>query len=179
MSNSSLHAAPRPRRRGAHLLSTLLFIAALAFAGAAVYLYINDDGGTDGPPPPPSAQPGRNEAANVMTALRGAGLKPEYGRYNAEANQLTQPGQAMVVDGQDLFIFIYPDADGQAAIAAREADAADLDPATLSLQSRSAKRPLGEGAELHVYQKSNIIAVLVGGDAALQQKVQSAIESLP
>ena len=177
-SNSTI-ARTRDRRRGAHLLSTVLFIAALGFAAAAVYLYFFDDGSSDGPPPPPSAAAGRNEAANVMEGLKAAGLEPEYGRYTATANQLTPPGQAIVVDGYDLFIFIYVDEDGSAAIAAREADAADLDPATLSIESRSAERPIGAGEELHVFSNSNIVGVLVGGDAELVDKVGGVIESLP
>jgi hypothetical protein len=178
MRDSSLHATPHPRRRGAHLLSTLLFIAAIGFAAAAVYLYLNDDS-TDGPPPPAAAEPGRNEAANVMAGLKAAGLDPKYGRYSVETNQLSQPGQTIEIDDVNFFIFIYPDADGRAAIAAREADAADVDPATMTLQSRSAERPLVDGEELHVFQGSNIVGVLVGGDGDLVQKVQDVIESLP
>lgn len=178
-SDSSLHATPRPRRRGAHLLSTLLFIAAIGFAGAAVYLYVTEDEAADGPPPPAAAEPGRNEAANVMAGLKEAGLEPKYGRYSVETDQLSQPGQTIELGEHNFFIFIYPDADGQAAIAAREADAADVDPATMTLQSRSAERPLGEGEELHVFQGSNIVGVLVGGDDDLVQKVQDVIESLP
>lgn len=177
-SDSRTSARPRARRRGAHLLSTVLFIAALGFAGAAIYLYVSDEGSTNGPPPP-SAVAGRNEAANVMEGLKEAGLKPEYGRYTVTASQLTPPGQAIVVGGQELFIFIYVDEDGAAAIAEREADAADLDPATVTLTSRSAERPIGANEELHVFSNSNIIAILVGGDDKLVEKVGGVIESLP
>jgi hypothetical protein len=178
-SDPSLTAPARPRRRGAHLLSTLLFIAAIAFAAAAAYLYFTEEDGNDGPPPPPSAEAGRNEAANVMEGLKAAGLKPEYGRFTATANQLRPPGQAIELGDASLYIFIYVDEDGAAAIADREADTADLDPATLTLESRSAERPLIDGDEVRAYQGSNIVGVLVGGDNELAGKVQNVIESLP
>jgi len=178
-SEPSLTGPRRSARRGASLLSTLLFIAAIAFAAAAAYLYFADEGGSDGPPPPPSAEAGRNEAANVMEGLKAAGLKPEYGRFTATANQLRPPGQAIDLGDASLYIFIYVDEDGAAAIADREADAADLDPATLTLESRSAERPLIGGDEVRAYQGSNIVGVLVGGDDALANKVQGVIESLP
>ena len=38
---------------------------------------------------------------------------------------------------------------------------------------------IGEGETLRVFQGSNVIAVLVGGDDALAAKVQAVIESLP
>lgn len=178
MPNPSTQSSRPTERRGAHLLSTVLFIAAIAFAAAAVYLYVTDDA-TPAGPARPAAEDGRNEFQHVVGGLNDAGLKAQPGRYSAEANQLTQPGQTIEVEGQNLFVFIYPDADGAVAVADREADAADLDPATLELKSRSAERPLSEGGELHVFQGSNVIGILVGGDDELVQKVQEVIESLP
>lgn len=178
MPNPSIQASRPTERRWAHLLSTVLFIAAIAFAAAAVYFYLTEDDSPDGPPRP-VAEAGRNQFANVVAGLSDAGLEAKPGRYSAEANQLTQPGQTIEVEGQNLFVFIYPDADGAAAVAAREADAADLDPATLDLASKSAERPLSDGDELHIFQNSNVIAVLVGGDDDLVRTVQDVIDSLP
>ena len=67
----------------------------------------------------------------------------------------------------NAFVFIYPDADPAAAVAAREADAADVDPATLELSSRTAERPLNDGLDTHVFEASNVIVVLAGGDDEL------------
>ena len=178
MSDPSLQSSSLPARRWPHLLSTILFIAAIAFAGAAVYLYLNEDASPSGPARP-AAEPGRNEFAHVVGGLNDAGLHAQPGRYSAEANQLTQPGQTIEVDGQNLFVFIYPDASGPAAVADREADAADLDPETLVLTSRSAKRPLSEGEDLHIFQGSNVVAILVGGDETLISAVGDVIASLP
>jgi len=171
--------ASRPSRTWANRLSTVLFAAAILFAGLAVYLYFTEESSPQGPAVPTPAS-GRNEFANVIQALRDAGLEDvDPGRYSAEANQLEQPGQTVEIGETSLFVFIYPDADPQAAVAAREADAADLDPETLVLTSRQAERPLNEGEESHIFQTSNVIVILVGGDDDLVATVQGAIESLP
>lgn len=172
--------APRPSSRTwANRLSTILFIAAILFAAAAIYLYVNEDSTPDGPVVP-TAEAGRNEFATVIEALESAGLEDvEPGRYTASANQLEQPGQVIEIGEVNAFVFIYPDADPEAAVAAREADAADLDPETLELEARTAERPLNEGLETHVFQASNVIVVLAGGDDELVSTVQDAIESLP
>ncbi len=129
---------------------------------------------------PPTAAAGRNEFATVINALKDAGLENvDPGRYTATADQLEQPGQVIEIGDVNAFVFIYPDADPQAAVAAREADASDLDPATVKLSSRTAERPLNDGLETHVFQASNVIVVLAGGDDALVSTVQNAIESLP
>lgn len=178
MSDASIQPRGSSGRRWPHLLSTLLFIAAIGFAAVAVYLYIEGENTPSGPEPP-TAEAGRNELASVLGGLNNAGLDAEYGRYSAEANQLDQPGQTIEVNGHNLFVFIYPAADGERAVADRKADAADLDPETLTLQSRSAERPLNEGKEVHVFQGSNVIAVLVGGDDELVTSVGDVIASLP
>lgn len=178
MPDSPSNRTARPQRRGAHLLSTILFIAAIAFAAGAVYLYIAEDDTPEGPARP-EAEAGRNELAHIVGGLDDAGLDAQYGRYSVESNQLTQPGQTIEVEERSLFVFIYPDANGDAAVAAREADAAGVDPATMTLQSSSAERVIGEGEELHVFEGSNVVAVLVGGDDALVTDVQNVIESLP
>lgn len=169
----------RPNRTWAHRLSTILFIAAILFAAAAVYLFVTEDSTPDGPVVP-TAEAGRNEFATVIEALRDAGLENvDPGRYTATASQLQQPGQVIEIGDLNAFVFIYPDADPDAAIAAREADAADLDPETLELTARTAERPLNENEETHVFQSSNVIVVLVGGDEETVTTVQDAIESLP
>lgn len=179
MPNSSTPEPRRPSRVRANRLSTILFIAAILFAAVAVYLYVAEDTSPDGPVPP-TAEAGRNEFATVINALKDAGLENvDPGRYTATADQLEQPGQVIEIGDVNAFVFIYPDADPQAAVAAREADATDLDPATVTLTSRTAERPLNDGLETHVFQNSNVIVVLAGGDDALVSTVQNAIESLP
>lgn len=169
----------RPNRSWAQRLSTILFIAAILFAAAAVYLYVTEDSTPDGPVVP-TAEAGRNEFATVIKALEDAGLEDvQPGRYTATASQLEQPGQVIEIGETNAFVFIYPDADPDAAVAAREADAADLDPETLELTARTAERPLNEDMETHVFESSNVIVVVAGGEEDLVSTVQDAIESLP
>jgi hypothetical protein len=179
MQTSPPHDAPRPSRTWANRLSTVLFAAAIIFAGLAVYLYFTEESSPQGPTVP-TPESGRNEFANVIEALRDAGLNDvNPGRYTATANQLEQPGQVIEIGENNLFVFIYPDADPSAAVASREADASDLDPATLELTSRQAERPLNEGEETHIFQTSNVVVVLVGGDEELVTTVEDAVGSLP
>lgn len=178
MSDPTTTSARNRERRGANILSTILFIAALIFASGAVYLYLNQDEQSEGPPRP-NATPGLNQFATVIDGLRNAGLSAKPGRYTAQANQLDQPGQIIEVDGVNLVVFLYPDANGDAAIAAREQDAEDLDPATLNVTSTESERPLSEGNDLHIYQGSNVTAILIGGDQELQDNVKQVIENLP
>lgn len=179
MQTPSTTKPTRPSRTWAHRLSTILFIAAILFAAAAVYLYFTEDSTPDGPVAP-TAEAGRNEFATVINALKDAGLDDvDPGRYTASANQLDQPGQVIEIGDVNAFVFIYPDADPEAAVAAREADAADIDPATLELSARTAERPLNDGLDTHVFEASNVIVVLAGGDDDLVSTVESAIESLP
>jgi hypothetical protein len=179
MQTPPMHDASRPSRAWANRLSTVLFIAAILLAGVAAYLYFVEDSSPEGPVAP-TAEAGRNEFATVINALKDAGLNDvDPGRYSAEANQLDQPGQTIEIGDNNLFVFIYPDSDPEAAVAAREADAADLDPSTLELRSRSAERPLNEDQDSHIFQSSNVIVILVGGDEELVSTVQDAIESLP
>jgi hypothetical protein len=179
MQTSPPHDAPRPSRTWANRLSTVLFAAAIIFAGLAVYLYFTEESSPQGPTVP-TPESGRNEFANVVEALRDAGLENvDPGRYTATANQLEQPGQVIEIGDINAFVFIYPDADPDAAVASREADAADLDAGTLVLTSRQAERPLNEGEDTHIFQKSNVIVILVGGDDELVTTVEDAINSLP
>lgn len=178
MADASNQPTRSTRPRWPHLLSTILFIAAIGFAAAALYLYIQGEN-TPSLPDRPTAEPGRAEFATVVGGLNDAGLHAQPGRYSAEASQLDQPGQTIEVNDHNLFVFIYPDASGEQAVADRKADAADLDPKTVTLTSRSAERPLNEGEEVHVFQGSNVIAILVGGDAQLVKTVGDVIASLP
>lgn len=166
----------KPDRRWANRLSTVLFIASLLFGAAAVYLYVTED--DTGAPAPPTAEAGRNEYVTVMNALEAQDLSVDDGRFQGKADQLTPPGQVINVNDVQLFVFIYP-GEPEDAIAAREADAEDLDPETVQITARQADRPLNEGQETRVFQASNIIVILVGGDEETVSEVEAAIESLP
>lgn len=172
-------AAPAPRRQS-QLLSTILFIAAIVFAILAVVVWVRDDTRLHREPPIPTATAGRYDLANVLGALEAAGLDGDYGRTPATANsnQIDTPGQHLKVNGQSLFVFVFPGVDATSATAAREAAGADLDAATMTLTAPQSQADLTGGQPLTVVQGANVIAVLVGGDPTLQKKVITVIEGL-
>lgn len=167
--------ATRPRR-ASHILSMVLFLAAIGFAIAAIVVWYREEADT---PAIPTVESGVYGLINVLTELQDADLNADYGRSPATAtsNQLDLPGQNLRVGGTNVFIFIFPGADGATATAAREQAAANLDPATMTLHTTSGQ-DVANGKPLHVFQGANIVAVLVGGDETLQHEVQNVIEGL-
>jgi hypothetical protein len=166
------------RRNGPQVLSTLLFVAAIGFAAAAVYIwYIDDSNGDE--PPVPTVTDGMYALVNVLNALRDAGLSADYGRSPATAKsaQIVPPGQNLTVEDTNVFIFIFPGGDPEAAAAAREKAFDAIDPATMTLTTPSGN-DVANGQPLSVYQGANVIAVLIGGDDELKTEVQDVIEGL-
>ncbi len=169
-----------PTRSRPHLLSTVLFVAALGFAGAAIVLWYLDDSGNENDPPIPTATPGLYGLVNVLQALEDAGLDGDYGRSPAAAdsNQIPTPGQHLRADGHSIYVFIFTGTDASAAAEARATTMAGIDPATMTLTTRTSGADVTSGDPVTVYDGANVIAVLIGGDSETQQMVQSAIESL-
>ncbi len=152
----------------------------MVFAAAAVYIWYNEEESPENVPTAPTATPGLNTLADVLEAFRSAGLKGDYGRSPAtvKSNQMSPPGQHLIIEEESVYIFIFPSGDAQSAAAAREEAAQQLDPETMTLKTPSGQS-FGEGEALTVAQGSNVIAVLVGGDEELQTQVQDVIEGLP
>lgn len=167
-------------RRRSHLLSTILFVAALGFAAAAIVLWFFDDTDNDPEPPVPTATPGMYGLVNVLQALEDAGLDGDYGRSPAAAdsNQIPTPGQHLKVNGHSVYIFIFTGTDAGAATEARAATGARIDPATMTLKTRTSGADVTGGEPVTVYEGANVIAVLIGGDRETQELVQAAIEGL-
>lgn len=169
-----------PNNRRALALSNILFALMVVAAGVVAYLYFVEDRFFQEGPNAPACEQGRNEFICVVNALKDQDLdRVEPGRYTATANQLSQPGQVIEINELDAFLFIYPDATGEAAIEAREADGADLDPASLQITARISERPLNEGEDVHIYQQSNVILIVVGGSDDELSQIQSALDTLP
>lgn len=174
-------SAQRPaakKRRGPHILSTLLFLTAIGFAAFAVYLYWNEQENDENEPTPPPAESGEYTLAQVKTALDGTGLSTDFGRTTGDTDQIPGVvGQPVTVGDSEVYAFIFSASDGQGAIAMAGAAFATIDESTITLTWRSGEE-IGEGEAKHVFHGSNIIAVMVGGDAADVEKVRSAIEGL-
>lgn len=168
-----------PKRGGPQILSTLLFVAALGFAAAAVYFWYMDDSSAPNEPAAPTAEAGRYELVNVLDALEAGGLEADFGRSpaTARANQLDQPGQNLRVEETNVYIFIFSGDDAETAAAAREAAFAGVDPEAMTLTTPSGN-DVSDGQPLSAYAGANVIAVLIGGDDALREEVRDVIEGL-
>lgn len=162
------------------MLSNILFVLVLIAAAVVGYLYFFDDRFFNEGPEAPACEAGRNQLICVITALKEQDFdRVEPGRYTASTNQLSQPGQVIEINKLNAFLFIYPGATGQDGIQLREADSAKLDPDTLQITARISDRPLNKGEDIHVFEHSNIILILVGGTDAEVANVQAAIDTLP
>lgn len=169
-----------PNRNRALALSNILFVLMIIAAGVVAYLYFVDDRFFQEGPEPPACEEGRNELICVVNALKEQDFENvELGRYTASTNQLSQPGQVIEIGETNAFLFIYPGGTAEDSIALREVDSAKLDPATLEISARISERPLNEGEEVHVYEQSNFILIVVGGSEDDLVKVQAAVDTLP
>lgn len=180
MPDQSQPATPSQRtRRGSHVLSTVLFVAAIGFAAAAVFIWYYDDSRNQPDDLVPTSESGTIGLINVLASLQDAGLDADYGRSPAtvSSNQMDRPGQNLRVEDTNVFIFLYPGADAASATAAREAEAATIDASTMTLTTTSGQ-DVANDQPLSVFQGGSVVAVLVGGDAELQEAVRSAIEGL-
>lgn len=164
-------------KRGSHILSTVLFVAAIGFAAAAGFLYLQD---RNAPAPrlQPTAEPGHNSLGSIVESLKKGDIDADYGRGTGKSDQLSQPGQMITIGDDTLLVFIYNGEDQSAAAKDREAEAAKLDPDSVTLTTPSGRDLRGDKA-VHVSQGSNVIAILISDDDALATKVQTVIEALP
>ena|GEM_PF-2102222 len=170
------------KRRGPHLLSTILFLVAIGFALVAAYLYWDESQNKKNDPTPPPAASGEYTLAQVKTALDQQGLKTEFGRSSGHANQISGvPGQYISIGNDDavVYVFVFSSSEGaQAAIQIASDTYAGIDESSLVL-TRQSGDIIGEDQPKHAFLGSNIIAVLVGGDDALVEDVKTAVEGLP
>lgn len=170
---------PRPRRsRVAQILSSILFVAAIAFAGVAVYLWYTDDDDNE-PGPPPTAVTGKAELANVLNLLQDTNENWDYGRTAARTDQLDPPCQLLKLDDIQLCVFVFSGNSPEESIAEREQAAEQVNLDTMEIATASRSEILSEGETLHMAQASNVITILMGGDDALADQVAGAIEMLP
>ena len=177
----ALSARPR-RSRTAQVLSTVLFVVAIGFAVAALWLMYSDDSktGPEGPAPAQSVE--EIDLAQVLGVLKTGGDNWDYSRSPASArsNQLAMPGQVLKRDdGQLLFVFIFTGSSAEDRVAAAERAAADVELGTMTLKTTSGAVLNDEDQPLYMAQHSNVIAILLGGDEALAGEVQQALDQLP
>jgi hypothetical protein len=159
-----------------------LFIVAIGFAVAALWLMLTDDSKTGPDRPEPAQSVEQIDLAQVLGVLQSSDADWDYSRSpsGARSNQIDMPGQALKLDDDRLlFVFIFTGASGEERVAAREQAAAGVDLETMTLTTTSGKVLNADGQPLHMAQHSNVIAILLGGDETLAGEVQQALDQLP
>lgn len=159
----------KPKRTFRVWVSYLLFAISAALFVVVLVMYIRsrDDGDN---PPPPTAQAGHNEMKDVMAALQSGGLNAEYGRSADRAVGLTEVAQSIDIDGETIYVFIYPDA------TQRQRDQDSLSGSSLQIVN-TRLTPVAENPP-YLYGGSNVLVAVFSDDESLREKIQSAIEGL-
>ena len=173
------YPSPRPRRsRAAQILSTILFIAAIGFAAAAAWIWFTDDGSNGPGIPPPADTTGEVDLAQVLMVLDESNDDWDYGRSPAAANadQFSVPGQHLKLGDRSLYVFIFT---GPTGVSDREAASEQADLETMQIATRSGTVINEDNQQLYMAEHSNVITILVGGDQALADEVDSALDKLP
>lgn len=159
----------KPKRTLRVWISYVLFAVSAALFVVVLVMYIRGRNDDDSPPPP-TAQAGHNEMKDVMAALQGNGLDAEYGRSADRAIGLTEVAQSIVVDGETIYVFIYPDA------TQRQRDQDTLGGGSLEIVNTRGT-PVAENPP-YIYGGSNVLVAVFSGDESLREKIQTAIEGL-
>jgi hypothetical protein len=174
-------AAQPARRRGPHILSTILFLVAVGFAIGAVYLYWQEQQDDSNTPTPPPAASGQYTLVQVKSALDGAGMTTDFGRNTGHADQIGSsiPGQTLTANGNDVVVFIFSGTDGvpDSSVEMAEQAFAGMDASTIEV-TRPSGEQIGGGEEAHIVQSSNVIAVMFGGSEEDVEQFESGIASL-
>jgi hypothetical protein len=158
------------KRSGRAWLSYGLFALSAVLFAAVIYMYV-DHRNEEKTPPPPSAQAGGNEMKDVLSALKDQGLTVDYGRSADRAIGLTQVAQAIVINGETGYVFIYPDPQQ------RQTDQDRVDANSLTIVNTRSTPVATDPPQL--YGGSNVIVAIYSTEADVQKKVQTAVEGLP
>lgn len=158
-------------KRGSSLLTSLFGLLALLLAAAALFLWLRDRDANQARPVP-TAIAGANELIHVQQALAAEDLSATIEPSGLPPGALGVPGQLLSVDGTPLYVFLFQTEDAAAAAAA------NLDPAAALPATNARGTPIATEPP-HLANHSNVVVALVGGDDALRQKVDAAIERLP
>jgi len=149
--------------------SLIFLILAVLLAGYAIYLFRQDQ--EEQPAPPPEASAGGNQLIHVQEALEAEELDVAAAPGGVPPRQLQVPGQRLDLGDAQLYVFLYPDT------AAAEAEA-DAVAAAVQAETNVSGTPVATGLPF-VVTHSNVSVALVGGDDALADTVERAVQRLP
>ncbi|HET7094773.1 MAG TPA: hypothetical protein VFI22_14875 [Thermomicrobiales bacterium] len=160
------------RKRGSAWLPLFFALLAVVLGVAAVVTAIQERQREAAHQPPP-ATPGDNQAIDVLQALQRQGIAVEFGRRGVPRGEFTVPGQELLAGSTPLYVFIFPDP------AQAQQEAANADPARALPKPPAGATPTPASAPPFMTQGSNVIVIVEGGDDALRQEAQTAVEGLP
>lgn len=170
------------RQRSSQLLSTILFVAAIGFAAAALWVWYTDDS-TSGPGAPPRAETiGGIDLAQVLVVLEEQDDGWDYSRNPATAStdQFSTPGQVLQHgDDELLLVFIFTGADDEEKIAARERASEQVDLESAVFTSPSGNVVNEDGGPLYKAEHGNVMTILIGGTEERNAEIQTALDNLP
>jgi hypothetical protein len=159
----------RSARRGGSIWTVVFGALAIVLAAAAVIVWVREANRPPIPSPPPAAA-GHNTLINVLDGLRAEGFAVKSVPGGVPVGELRVPGQKLTVDGQTLYVFVYPNP------AAAAADLGIANPAKVLGGAIGTPPP---GGPPYVVGHSNVVVALVGGSDELRERVARAINALP
>lgn len=129
-------------------------------------------------PPAPPPTPGQIKVIDVVRALEGQGFAVQQVQQGVPRGAFSAPGQGLTVDGEPLYLFIFPDPE----TAQREVETADpyaVLPATAMPSPSREEIPTSDAAPPMIVRGSNVAVAMPGGSDDQRAKVRAAIEGLP
>lgn len=153
-----------------NVLSMLLFAVAGVLLIVAIYLFWQDRN-QDQTPAAPTAVPGRAQLNNVHDALDEAGLTVEYGRDRALVDELSPPGQQLLIDDLSAFVFIFTDPDE------RESEMSGVAADEIELVDSSGDAVTSN--PLTVAEGSNVVVIVAGADDEMAARIADAVATIP
>jgi hypothetical protein len=171
---------PSPRARRGWPPSSLFFLGLSAvLAVLAVLLWVGAIRIGPGTPPPPPPTPGQLNTIDVVRALEAQGLAVEQPPPTGVVRgAFSAPAQILLVDGEPLYLFRFPDpATAEREVAA--AEPSEVLPASTQPTPGRIDLPAPDGSPPMIVRGSNVAVALPGGDDDLRDRVRTAIEGLP
>ncbi len=171
----------RPQASGRRPLSaSSIFFFGLAAVLAVLAVLLATGTVRIGPstPPPPPPTPGQIKVIDVVRALEAQGLAVQQAKQSVPLGELSAPGQGLTVDGETLYLFVFPDP----TTARQEVEAADpyaVLPASAMSEADRAEIPTSDPPPPMIVQGSNVAVAMPGGSDEQRAKVRAAIEGLP
>lgn len=165
----------RPDRRG-WPASSIFFLGLSAVLAVLAVLLATGKLRLGPSAPPPTA--GHITVIDVVRALEAQGFAVEQVPRGLPRGALSAPGQGLTVDGEPLYLFIFPDP----ATASDEVAAADpfaVLPASSTPTPDRTETPSPDAPPPMIVQGSNVAVAMPGGSDDQRAKVRTAIEGLP